>query len=114
MLLNLLQNAFDAIVDAPGEKWVTVEVAVRDPSVVLAVTDCGPGIAPELRARIMEPFFTTKAAGKGTGLGLSLSRSFAEVHGGTLELSEAPGHTCFLLTLPLAPVVAPERELALQ
>ena len=101
VLLNLLQNAFDAVIDAHGERWVRLEAHVENGWVVLGVTDSGPGIAPEVRSRIMEPFVTTKPAGKGTGLGLSLSRSIAQAHSGTLELSEAPGHTCFLLTLPL-------------
>jgi signal transduction histidine kinase len=50
----------------------------------------------------MEPFFTTKPVGKGTGLGLSLSKQIAEQHGGTLEVNESGGHTCFSLCLPLA------------
>jgi C4-dicarboxylate-specific signal transduction histidine kinase len=99
VLLNLLQNAFDA--GHPGERWVHVEVTSRDNSVEISVTDSGPGIAPELRSRIMEPFFTTKAVGKGTGLGLSLSKTIAEEHGGKLICSQHHGHTCFSLELPL-------------
>jgi signal transduction histidine kinase len=48
----------------------------------------------------MEPFFTTKEAGQGTGLGLSLCRTIAKDHGGSLELVENQGHTCFSLSLP--------------
>ena len=102
VLLNLLQNAFDAVVDEQGERWVHLDVEVRDESAVISVTDSGPGVPLELRSRIMEPFFTTKAVGKGTGLGLSLSRNIAEEHGGKLEYSEESGHTRFSLTLPLA------------
>ena len=101
VLLNLLQNAFDAVVEQKDERWVRLDVAVRDDSVVISVTDSGPGIPPELRPRIMEPFFTTKPVGKGTGLGLSLSKNIAEEHGGKLELGEENGRTCFSLTLPL-------------
>ena len=114
VLLNLLQNAFDAVVETGGDKWVTVDVTAARDSVVIAVTDSGLGIPEELLPRIMEPFFTTKAAGKGTGLGLSLSRSIAEAHSGKLEPSATPGHTCFLLTLPIAPQAQPAGELALQ
>jgi two-component system, NtrC family, sensor kinase len=101
VLLNLLQNAFDAVLEQDGEKWVRLELAVRDQSLVLSVIDNGRGVPPELRHRIMEPFFTTKPVGKGTGLGLSLSKAIAEQHGGKLELSETDGHTCFSLLLPI-------------
>ena len=102
ILLNLLQNAFDAVADQKGERWVKVDVTQSDDSVVVSVTDSGPGIPPELRSRIMEPFFTTKPVGHGTGLGLSLSKTIAEEHGGRLEYSETEGHTRFSLLLPLA------------
>ena len=101
VVMNLLQNAFDAVAESPGEKWVAVDVSTRDDLVVVSVSDSGPGVPPNIRARIMEPFFTTKPVGKGTGLGLSLSRSIAAGHGGELTLSEQNGHTCFFLTLPL-------------
>jgi len=101
-LLNLLQNAFDAVVDHEGERWVRLEVQNGDESVSLSVIDSGPGIPLELRSRVGEPFFTTKPVGKGTGLGLSLSKTIAEDHGGNLEYSEDHGHTRFSLVLPLA------------
>ncbi len=102
VLLNLLLNAFDAVTEIGGEGWVKVDVAVQDEIVTITVTDSGPGIAPELRTRIMEPFFTTKPVGTGIGLGLSLSRSLAEDHSGTLTLAEREEHTSFVLTLPQA------------
>jgi PAS domain S-box-containing protein len=102
ILLNLLQNAFDAVMEQRGERWVQVEVTQHDDSVDVSVTDSGPGIPLELRSRIMEPFFTTKPVGHGTGLGLSLSKTIAEKHGGKLEYSEVEGHTRFSLVLPLA------------
>jgi signal transduction histidine kinase len=57
-------------------------------------------VPADLKTRIMDPFFTTKPVGQGTGLGLSLSKQIAEEHGGTLEVTERDGHTCFLLSLP--------------
>jgi PAS domain S-box-containing protein len=102
ILLNLLQNAFDAVAEQPGEKWVRLNIQSTEESVIFSVTDNGPGISEELQTHIMEPFFTTKPIGKGTGLGLSLSKSIAEEHGGKLEYSEDHGHTCFSLVLPLA------------
>ena len=101
-LLNLLQNAFDAVVDQEGDRWVRLEVQNGDESVSLSVIDSGPGIPLELRSRVGEPFFTTKPVGKGTGLGLSLSKTIAEDHGGNLEYSEDHGHTRFSLVLPVA------------
>jgi len=101
-LLNLLQNAFDAVVDQKDERWVRLEVQAAQGSVVISVVDGGPGIPSEIRSRVMEPFFTTKPVGKGVGLGLSLSKTIAEDHGGSLEYSEENGHTRFSLVLPLA------------
>ena len=100
VLLNLLQNAFDAVIECPGAKWIRLEVTSLENSAVFAVMDSGPGVPPELKARIMDPFFTTKPVGKGTGLGLSLSKSIVEEHGGQLTLSEFENHTCFSFTLP--------------
>jgi PAS domain S-box-containing protein len=102
VLLNLLQNAFDALVDVEGDRWVTLDVTRCSGLVVFSVTDSGPGIAPGNRTHIMEPFFTTKPVGKGMGLGLTISRSIALEHGGTLELDEESPHTCFRLKLPLS------------
>jgi C4-dicarboxylate-specific signal transduction histidine kinase len=101
LLVNLLQNAFDAVEERQGEKWVRLEVADYGESVIIAVIDSGNGVPAELKERIMEPFFTTKPVGKGTGLGLSLSRQIAAEHGGTLKLGEWDGHTCFSLGLPV-------------
>jgi C4-dicarboxylate-specific signal transduction histidine kinase len=101
-LLNLLQNAFDAVVEQPGERWVRLRIEPNERSVGISVLDSGPGVPLEFRSRLMEPFFTTKPVGKGTGLGLSLSKTIAEDHGGRLEYREDHGHTCFSLVLPVA------------
>jgi len=100
-ILNLLQNAFDAVVENAGDKWIEISVGVAGNSVVVSVSDSGPGVPSNIRDRIMEPFFTTKPIGKGMGLGLSLAQSIAKQHGGELTLGELEGHTCFSLTLPL-------------
>jgi PAS domain S-box-containing protein len=100
VLLNLLQNAYDELLDREGDRWVKLDVTCCAGWVVFSVSDSGPGISPEHRAHIMEPFFTTKPVSKGMGLGLSISRSIALEHGGTLELDEASPHTCFRLKLP--------------
>ena len=99
LLLNLLNNAFDAIEDLPV-KWIELSAVEKDSELIVSVTDSGSGIRSELREKIFDPFFTTKPAGKGTGLGLSLSRKIAQDHGGNLILDEKSPHTKFTLTLP--------------
>jgi PAS domain S-box-containing protein len=110
ILVNLLNNAFDAVEnDARSERWVRLVVSVqpgtehedRIDRLQISVIDGGPGVAPEHRERLMQTFFTTKSMGAGIGIGLSVSRTIAEDHGGQLELRERDGHTCFRLTLPV-------------
>lgn len=102
VLLNLMQNARDAVVKL-DEKWIRLEVLRDGEFVVITVTDSGTGIAIPRRERIFEPFFTTKEVGKGTGLGLSLSRNIVEGHRGTLELDHAHVNTRFVVRLPVDP-----------
>lgn len=101
VLVNLLQNAFEAVLEHSGERWIRLDVRVDEGAVVFSVIDSGPGVPPELKTRIMEPFFTTKDVGQGTGLGLSLARTIIEEHRGKLELTEENGCTCFSFCLPL-------------
>jgi len=100
VLLNLLQNAFDSVVEQPGERWVRLAALVRDDAVEFSVVDSGAGIPAQLKTKIMDPFFTTKEVGKGTGLGLSISRSIVKDHGGELDLREENGHPSFFFRLP--------------
>jgi PAS domain S-box-containing protein len=102
VLVNLLQNAFDAAQEQSDEHWVRLETTVGDDRVIFSVIDSGRGVLPNLRQRIMDPFFTTKPVGKGTGLGLSMSKQIAEEHGGALRLEESAGNTRFSLQLPLS------------
>src|SRR5206468_11781770 len=91
----------------PREVTLTTHYASTPPRITLTVADTGPGIPPALRARIFEPFFTTKPPGEGTGLGLPLCREMVEAHGGTLEVTSAPGQgATFQVTLPVGPVPA--------
>lgn len=99
VVLNLLTNARDAMA---GGGEVTVETAaVADPpgAVRLAVRDSGPGMPPDVAARVFDPFFTTKP--HGTGLGLSISHSIVRDHRGTIDVESQPGRgTTFVLTFP--------------
>jgi C4-dicarboxylate-specific signal transduction histidine kinase len=99
VLLNLLNNSFHAV-QTQSDKWIRVSVKDNNGSVEISVTDSGSGIAPEVRSKIFQPFFTTKDVGEGTGLGLSISKGIVESHKGTLTLEEKSPHTCFLLRIP--------------
>ena len=70
---------------------IDLSAAGGEGRVKLRVADRGPGIPPDVAARLFEPFFTTKAAGKGTGLGLAVSRHLAEQLGGTLSYRAREG-----------------------
>ena len=100
-LLNLLNNAIDAIEERP-EKWVALKGARDGDLYRFDVMDCGTGIPDAIAERIMDPFYTTKPVGKGTGLGLSISKGLIEKRNGKLAYRLADGHTCFSVELPLA------------
>ena len=94
-LTNLVNNAFEA---APNVV-VTLQATLRGDRVEFTVRDNGPGIAPSIRSRVFEPFFSTRPAG--TGLGLAVVKTVAEAHGGSLALhSEQDGGTRFDIDLP--------------
>jgi two-component system NtrC family sensor kinase len=100
VFMNLLANAADAIGGRPGNIWI--ETDVQDHSVTITICDDGPGIPPEVCARVFEPFFTTKPIGEGTGLGLSVSYGIVARHHGTLGVDSRPGAgATFTITLPV-------------
>lgn len=99
VLLNLLNNSFDAIENLPM-KWIKLHVRNEITKVVITITDSGTGIPMELDDKIFQPFFTTKEPGRGTGLGLSLSRKIVNDHGGQLYLDRSSFHTQFVIELP--------------
>ena len=82
-IVNLLENALQAV----GERgWIRVGLRSEDGRrrVMIEVRDSGPGVDPEIRSRIFEPFFSTKTSG--SGLGLALVKKIAEDHGGGVSL----------------------------
>jgi len=100
VLLNLLNNAFDAV-KSVEKKWIKISGKQDANMLKISVFDSGERIQPEVEKRLMSPFFTTKEIGKGTGLGLSVSLGIARRHGGNLFYDSNQEHTCFVLTLPL-------------
>jgi len=103
---NLLLNAVQCFVPANqivSTIDVRVSVAPDGASVIVSVSDNGPGIAPDQLSHIFDPFFTTKAEDGGTGLGLFITRGIVAAHGGTLDVASESGRgTSFVVSLPRA------------
>jgi len=98
VLVNLLLNAGQAL---DGRGRIVVSLFSREQEICLRVSDNGPGVPPELRERIFEPFVSSKPKEQGTGLGLPLCRKLVEDHGGRLDLEESTSGASFLLVFPL-------------
>ncbi len=95
---NLLRNA----VEASGGEALDINARRCDGHIQLAIADHGPGITPDAREQIFEPYFTTKEAG--TGLGLAIVKQTVEVHRGTVTVSDTPGGgATFTIDLPASP-----------
>ncbi len=100
---NLLDNAADAIHDTGQTDGMITLRTRRDGNwVVVDVEDNGPGMPPEVAARVFEPFFTTKPVGQGTGLGLDISYNIVvNRHRGDIRIVSEPGMTRFEVWLPM-------------
>jgi two-component system nitrogen regulation sensor histidine kinase NtrY len=85
-IVNLLQNAADAVAMRPGAGRIAVSVAESDQNVLIQVTDDGIGLPKSDRGRLTEPYVTHKP--KGTGLGLAIVKKIMEDHGGTVVLND--------------------------
>ena len=103
VLLNLVQNAHQAMQQHRGPRVLTMKIRATDDHAVLEVLDTGPGIAADILPKIFDPFFTTKPAGHGSGLGLSVSYGIVTEHAGRLRAENRPGGgAMFIIELPLA------------
>lgn len=109
VLVNLLRNAMDAM-HATAHRVLQIDaVALGDGTVAITVSDTGPGVSPDMAAKVFQPFVTTKRGG--LGVGLSISRTIAEAHGGRLELVESIlGGATFRLSLPTDKAAMPGHE----
>jgi signal transduction histidine kinase len=96
VLVNLFVNALEAM---PNGGIIRTSAVVVDQSVLIKVHDSGPGIAPEIRTRLFQPFATMGKAG-GLGLGLALSRQAVFDHGGEMWAEPSSGGACFAFRLP--------------
>ena len=105
VLLNLMNNAEQAMVTSHGRGSLVVrtwhDAALN--TVSFDVSDDGPGLAPEIRTKIFDAFFTTKPVGEGTGLGLAVAYNIVKDHGGRIRVdSEAGRGTSFVVDLPVS------------
>jgi signal transduction histidine kinase len=115
VFMNVLANAIDAMDEAnqdksfedleasPNTVLIKTELDHKHHGVIIRIRDNGPGMAPEVRAKIFDHLFTTKTVGKGTGLGLSISRQIiVENHGGTIACESFLGQgTEFVISIPV-------------
>jgi two-component system sensor histidine kinase SenX3 len=100
-LKQLLDNALKY---SPPGKPVTVTMRDGDDTMIVDVTDRGPGIPVSEQVRVFERFWRSPSVKKqvpGTGLGLSIAHSIARAHNGNLTVTSQPGETTFRLTLPV-------------
>jgi len=99
VFLNLMGNALEAM---PGGGVIAVSAAAGAESVVVTVRDTGPGIAPEIRTRLFQPFVTARKR-RGLGLGLVLARQAVVDHGGDMWVDSSASGASFLFRLPRRP-----------
>jgi two-component system sensor kinase FixL len=109
VLLNLIRNAVEAMQSSPRRELTITTTASVDRMVEVSVTDSGPGVPADIRAKLFQPFVTSKPAGM--GVGLSICRGIVEAQGGRMWLAENPsGGAAFHFTLPVAGADAMEPE----
>ncbi len=115
VLVNLMVNALDAMAHSPARRLcIRAEADAQGQRVHVDVTDSGPGIAPEMREHLFEPFATSKPAGAGLGLGLMISRRIVRSFGGELSAPETPAGSgaCFRIDLPACAAGSPPDTLS--
>jgi two-component system sensor histidine kinase HydH len=107
VFVNLIQNAYDAMSESGGKLCISIAASARGEQrgLEVRIQDSGPGIPPELREQIFNPFFTTKKTG--VGLGLSIVSKIVDEHRGSIELLDrqsvrGESGACFVIFLPLA------------
>jgi two-component system NtrC family sensor kinase len=109
VLLNIINNAADALESRPGK--ITVTTSLAGDNVNVAVSDTGKGMNEEQLSKIFMPFYTTKVVGKGTGLGLSVSYGIIKSLGGKIKVDSTLGKgSTFTIVMPVHSLSALEKE----
>lgn len=95
---NIFLNAAQAM---HGAGSISVKTTLLPQTIEISIRDTGPGLAPDVRAKVFDPFFTTKPSGEGTGLGLAICHEIAHEHSGSIRADNHPeGGALFVVTLP--------------
>jgi signal transduction histidine kinase len=97
-LLNLISNAHDAV-RVSDLRWIRMDCKSTGTGVEISITNSGRPISPEIKSKIMIPYFTTKLPNKGTGMGLTIVQKIMDAHSGKVELVDGE-ETCFRLIFP--------------
>ncbi|MGI6245794.1 MAG: PAS domain S-box protein [Pseudochelatococcus sp.] len=109
VFMNLTLNAQQAMMDASGERRLTIRSFREGDKLVVTVADTGHGLDAATRQRVFEPFFTTKPQGIGTGIGLSVCLGIVQAHGGAISLdARREGGAICRVELPISRQAAPE------
>ena len=104
VFVNLFTNSVEAMSETGGTLAIKISKNIdltSQPQIDVSISDTGPGISDEMRARLFEPFATTKI--KGTGLGLAITKQIVTSHKGSINVSTFPGGTVFHVYLPATP-----------
>ncbi len=113
VFINLFMNACEAMGNQGGDLQVRIQHETGDNAVLVEVEDSGPGVPPELKEQIFNPFVTTKKTG--VGLGLAIVSKIVDAHGGSVKLTSPPNHgACFRVTFPVMASIetaAPEKQI---
>jgi signal transduction histidine kinase len=100
VILNLITNATEAMKNMGGDKILGVTSSMEKNSVLVRVSDSGPGVTQDIKGKIFDPFYTTKNGS--TGIGLSLSHRIISDHGGTLRIFTSKwGGAEFVIEIPI-------------
>ncbi len=101
ILLNLINNAKDALSDVEGSKEIRVTFVVKEKELLINCCDNGSGIDSAIKEQIFNPYFTTKSQSKGTGIGLYMSRQITDkFFNGEISVDDSNGQTCFKVSVP--------------
>jgi len=101
ILLNLINNAKDALSDVEGSKEIRVTFVVKGKELLISCCDNGSGIDSAIKEQIFNPYFTTKSQSQGTGIGLYMSKQITDkFFNGEISVDDSDGQTCFKVRVP--------------